>query len=69
MSTDPVLRVVKGEPTDEELAALVTVLTLRSASQPTAPAAGPSGWSAYARTVRPPVLPGPDAWRRSARPQ
>ena len=69
MSTEPVFTVVQGQPTDEELAALVIVLTLRAGAHAAAPAPGPSGWSAYARTVRAPLAPGPDAWRRSGRPQ
>ena len=69
MSTDPVFAVVQGRPTDEELAALVTVLALRAVAHAAAPAPEPSGWSAYARTVRAPLAPGPDAWRRSGRPQ
>jgi hypothetical protein len=63
------ISVVRGNPTDEELAALVTVLALsrrRSAPEPTT---RPSGWSAYWRTVRAPISPGPHAWRMSARPQ
>ena len=61
--------VVKGSPTDEELAALVAVLTLAGRSTEPEPTRRPSGWSAYWRTVRAPIIPGPDAWRISARPQ
>ena len=67
--SDVLFSVVKGDPTDEELAALVVVLRMRAGRGPAAPQPQPSGWSAYRRTVRPPVLPGPDAWRMSARPQ
>jgi hypothetical protein len=72
MTTDdaPVaFSVVKGSPTDEEIAALVTVLTLSSRRSEPEPTNRPSGWSAYWRTVRAPVSPGPHAWRMSARPQ
>ena len=61
--------VVRGNPTDEELAALVTVLTLAGRRSEPEPAPRPSGWSAYWRTVRAPISPGPNAWRMSGRPQ
>jgi hypothetical protein len=66
---EPLFRVVKGSPTDEELAALVAVLTLRSGGGTAEPETRESGWSAYWRSVRAPVQPGPEAWRMSARPQ
>ena len=66
---EPLFRVVKGSPTDEELAALVAVLTLRSGGRAAEPEPQPSGWSAYWRSVRAPVQPGPEAWRMSGRPQ
>jgi hypothetical protein len=61
--------VVRGNPTEEELAALVTVLALCSRSNVTAAERPSSGWSAYWRSVRAPVTPGPNAWRMSGRPQ
>jgi hypothetical protein len=62
----PYLRVVRGEPTAEELAALVAVLTARSAAVAPDPPARPA-WSDPARRLD--VLrPGPSAWRRSALP-
>ena len=77
-STDdqqPVFSVVKGSPTEDELAAVMTVLTTRFAPQghekqgqnQATPAR--TGWSAYWRSVRSPIQPGPSAWRMSARPQ
>jgi len=65
----PRFRVVRGQPTEEELAALVAVLTALpdgSAAPPT-PAAADSGWSAYWRSLRAPVEPGAQSWRMSAR--
>jgi acyl-CoA carboxylase epsilon subunit len=62
--------VVKGSPTEDELAAVVTVLTTefnRPRQGETKPAQ--SGWSAYWRSVRSPIQPGPTAWRMSGRPQ
>ena len=66
--TEPVLRVVKGNPTAEELAAVLAVLSAgaSSAASPDEPSA-PSGWSAYWRSVRAPLVAGPGAWRSSGR--
>jgi len=63
----PYLRVVRGEPTAEELAALVAVLAARSAA--TAPAPRPrSAWADPVRRLGLTARPGPGAWRRSALP-
>ncbi|HLL62562.1 MAG TPA: acyl-CoA carboxylase epsilon subunit [Propionibacteriaceae bacterium] len=59
--------VVRGSPTEEEVAALVAVLALANRASELEPETRPSGWSAYWRTVRAPIIPGPDAWRLSAR--
>jgi hypothetical protein len=66
---EPLFSVVKGSPTEEELAALVAVLALRPAAATTPQGRRESGWSAYWRSVRAPVQPGPGAWRMSGRPQ
>ena len=66
---EPLFEVVKGSPTEEELAALVAVLALRPGAPAAPPNAQDSGWSAYWRSVRAPVQPGPEAWRMSGRPQ
>jgi len=60
----PLLRVVRGDPTPEELAALIAVVTIRAAGAPAAPG-DPSAWTDRARLVRrcPPAAPG--AWRNS----
>jgi hypothetical protein len=68
-SDEPLFQVVKGSPTEEELAALVAVLALRTGPAETRPDRSESGWSAYWRSVRAPVQPGPEAWRMSGRPQ
>ena len=61
----PVLRVVRGDPTPEELAALVAVLAARSGDEP-APAPEPrSLWRDPAALVRRPLAPGRGAWRAS----
>ncbi|WP_445257133.1 acyl-CoA carboxylase subunit epsilon [Nocardioides aurantiacus] len=63
----PLLRVVAGDPTPEELAALVAVVAASaSGGTPDAPAPR-SEWSARHRLVRGPHRHGPGAWRASAR--
>jgi len=66
----PLLRVVRGGATPEEIAALVAVLMARSAD---AEAPGPvrsvtRSWSDRSRQLRRPLSPGPGAWRRSGLP-
>jgi hypothetical protein len=63
----PVLRVVRGNPTAEEIAAVVAVLATSGQSQP--PAAKPSRWADPVRRLRRPLQPGPDAWVRSGLPR
>jgi hypothetical protein len=74
-ASEPLLRVVKGNPTPAEFAALVAVV---SAKQRAAAAAGEQqrgrrggepGWAAYWRRSRQPLRPGPGAWRASALPR
>jgi len=66
----PLFTVVRGAPTEEELAALVAVLTSRAAvvaaSDP-APAGRPSGWADRTRALGAAPSPGPGAWVASAR--
>lgn len=64
----PLLRVVKGDPTPEELAAVVAVI---SASQAGGPASKPdfSLWSRKSRSMRPAIRPGFGAWRGSMMPR
>lgn len=61
----PVLRIVRGEPSDEELAALVAVLSIRAGAAAAAPATteAPSVWRDRSALLRKPVHPGPGAWR------
>ena len=73
---DPVLRVVRGTPTPEELAALVLVLARRRGAGAGGPSRGAGGPSAWVRTARPgavtaglPIRRGPQAWRASAQPR
>jgi hypothetical protein len=62
----PILRVVRGEPTAEELAAVVTVLLARGADEEPAPAPR-SLWSIP--TLRGHLPHGPGAWRASGLPR
>ena len=65
----PVLRVVKGDLTAEELAALVAVIAARNAAAANAAARTKprlrSEWGHPAHLVRKPHRVGPDQWRRS----
>jgi len=65
---EPFLRVVRGEPADDELAALVAVLAARTAAPSTVDTPPRSAWADPASRLRRPLHPGPAAWRRSALP-
>ena len=66
----PVLRVVRGRPTDEEVAALVVVLHNAGAPAGRTPELpSRSSWSAYWRSAKAPLLPSRDAWRASGQPR
>jgi hypothetical protein len=69
----PVLTVVRGNPSAEQIAALVAVLAARAASAVKAEggsrAAVRSEWSARSRLLRAPLRPGSGGWRASARPR
>ena len=67
----PLLRVVSGDPTPDELAALLTVLAARSSNGRGGAGAASkrSLWAARSRQVRPAVGPGPGAWRASSLPR
>ena len=64
----PPIRVLHGQPSPEELAAVLAVVSARAAANAaraddTAP---PSVWSDRARNMRRPAHPGPNVWRTSA---
>jgi hypothetical protein len=65
----PELRVVRGEPTDEELAALVAVMSTLTAEPPRKPARPRSAWSDRRVLVRAALTHGPGAWRASGLPR
>jgi hypothetical protein len=62
------LKVVRGEPTPEELAALITVVAAKASavSAVEAPAV-PSRWNSPATLLRQPLRPEVGAWQWSAR--
>ena len=60
----PMLTVVRGGPTAEQLAALVAVVTSRAAGSGEPPA--PSEWAPP--VLRSPLAHGPGAWRASCLP-
>ena len=73
MDDSPFLRVVRGDATAEEIAALVATVTAVTAARSSAagdakPAPVRSNWNAPARLLRAPVRPSPGGWRRSALP-
>lgn len=63
------LRVVKGDPTAEELAALVAVVSAKAAAVGVDDTTQPTSWASYWRRVRTPLRPGRGAWRASALPR
>ncbi len=69
----PLLIVVRGDASAEEIAALTAVLAAKTAPAPgPAPAAARgqrvTGWGNRAAMLRKPLMHGPGAWRASARP-
>lgn len=66
-NTDAQLRVIRGEPTAEELAAIVVVLRHQAHEQAEKERIKPE-WNAPHRNVRRHFEHGPAMWRRSALP-
>ena len=65
---EPLLRVVAGSPSADELAVVVALVTRRR--PPAAePAAAFSLWSRKSRNIRPALRPGFGAWRASTMPR
>jgi hypothetical protein len=59
--------VVHGDPTPEQLAALVAVLSAASGGDEPASEGSTSTWAAHSTAMRHPVSHGPGAWRTSLR--
>ncbi len=70
MSEDqrPLLRIVKGDATPEEVAALVAVVAAVGSSSEPAPRRTPE-WSAHHRKTRVTLPHGPGGWRSSSLPR
>ncbi len=64
----PLLRVVRGDATPEEIAALVAVVSATGAARPAEPPKF-SLWSRKSRSTRPMLRPGFGAWRGSVLPR
>jgi hypothetical protein len=68
--TRPILRVVRGNPSDAELAALTAVVAAAATSRkPRAPEPRSSWWGDHAAALRKPLFPGDGAWRASGLPR
>jgi Acyl-CoA carboxylase epsilon subunit len=67
---ESVLRVVRGRPSAEELAALTALVAASETADATAPADPPlrGRWNDPARALQRPLHPGPGAWRAAAWP-
>jgi hypothetical protein len=62
-------RVVRGAPTDLELAALTVVVALSTAPAAEPTPIAPSAWNDPAARLRRPLTVGPGAWRASTWPR
>ena len=68
-STQPLLRVVSGDPTPEELAIVIALVTARAGgSKPSAPRRL-SLWASKGRQTRPSLGAGFGSWRASSMPR
>ena len=67
MSETPILRVISGNPSEEEIAAILAVVSRRGASARPKPRF--SLWARKSRLTRPALRPGFGAWRASTMPR
>ena len=65
----PLLKVVRGDATPEEVAAIVAVLASLRGGEEAAPRRRPPHWSAHHRKVRGSLPHGPGGWRSSGLPR
>ena len=63
------LRIVKGNPSDEEVAALVAVVASLGSGEEPQPDPEPSAWADRRAQVREPLPHGRGAWRASGFPR
>ena len=64
----PVLTVIRGDATAEEIAALVAVLAAKASARPAPRELRVPGWASRPAMLRRPLSHGPGAWRASGRP-
>jgi hypothetical protein len=62
--SQPLLTVVSGQPSEDELAALTAVVVALAGASSDEPAR-PGGWSDLSLRLRRPLPHGPNAWRNS----
>jgi hypothetical protein len=63
----PPLRIVRGDPTPEELAVVAALVAGRAGGgEPAGPRVRRGGWNDPARQLRQTPTPGPNAWRAAA---
>lgn len=65
----PPLRLVRGDASPEELAALLTVLSAVAGGEPEPSTRHTSQWASRERALRRPVTAGRGGWRASALPR
>jgi hypothetical protein len=68
-SQRPTLRLVRGDATEEEIAALLAVIAAGSGAEPEPAPPATSAWNDRAALMRRGNAPGPGAWRASAWPR
>jgi Acyl-CoA carboxylase epsilon subunit len=67
LASRPTLRVIRGDASDEEIAAILAIVSARSALvQQDAQRAQRGGWTDRSAGMRPAPAPGPGAWRSAA---
>lgn len=64
-----VLSVLRGQPTPDELAALLVALASRQPARPADRDKPAALWSSPGQTLHAPLFPGPGAWRASGLPR
>ncbi|MHB8341266.1 MAG: acyl-CoA carboxylase subunit epsilon [Mycobacteriales bacterium] len=64
----PLLRVLRGDPDDAELAALTVVALRLAAARPSPAAPAKPSWGERRPLLRTPLVVGPGRWRASALP-
>jgi Acyl-CoA carboxylase epsilon subunit len=65
----PLLRVVRGAPSPEELAALTVVVAALSQRRPRRRPTPVGGWADHGSAHRTALRPGPGGWRAAGRPR